>query len=263
MPLKGVEQAVAGLPREVRLTVTFSPAQGVGRTLEITGRLSAMGFRVVPHLAARFITGHSHLAKIIGRLDECRVREIFVIGGDRDQPAGEFPSAASLLDAIAAEGAAFDEIGIAGYPEPHPTIPDHALMSALSEKSRHATYLVSQICFDADAVRAWAQRMRERGIMQRIEVGIPGAVPVSALLRISAKVGVGQSLRFMRGNRGLAGALLGQRGTYRPDRLIRQLESAFTDPRTTVGGMHIYTFNDVERTEQWRQTRLSELPASI
>lgn len=260
LPIKGVEEAVAGLPREVRLTVTSSPALGIDRTVEVTGRLSAMGFRVTPHLAARSVAGDSHLAAIMARLADYGIREIFVIGGDRDHPLGEFPGAAALLDAIAAQGCTFDEIGVAGYPEPHPVISDDAMMAALLHKSRHATYMVSQLCFDPEVTRAWAQRMRDRGITLPVDVGIPGAVPVARLMRISARIGVGQSLRFLRSHRGLTGALLGHGGTYRPDRLLRQLEPAFTDTGSTIRGFHVYTFNEVARTEQWRRSRLSELP---
>lgn len=259
IPIKGVEEAVADLPREIRLTITSSPVHGVDRTVEVAGRLSGMGFRIVPHLAARFVTDQSHLAKIIARLSEHDVREIFVIGGDRDTPLGDFASAASLLDAISAEGMSFEEVGVAGYPEGHPTISDSALTAALSEKSPHATYIASQLCFDPQATRAWGDRMRQHGVTMPIEVGVPGVVPVAKLMRISTKIGVGQSLRFLRSNRGLITALLRQPGTYRPDRLMAQLEPALADPATPVRGFHIYTFNEVARTEEWRQARLAEL----
>lgn len=259
IPIKGVDEAVADLPREVRLTVTTSPAHGVDRTVEVAGRLSGMGFRVVPHLSARFVTDREHLAKITARLGEYDVREVFVIGGDRSEPLGEFGSAGALLDALAAEEAAFEEVGIAGYPESHPTIPDEALVAALREKHDHATYIASQLCFDADAIRAWSQRMRERGITLPIEVGLPGVAPVTKLMRISLKIGVGQSVRFLRSNRGLARALLGRPGTYRPDRLMAAIAPELADPGNPVRGFHIYTFNEVARTEEWRQHLLARL----
>lgn len=257
IPIKGVDEAVAGLPRDVRLTVTTSPAHGIDRTIEVAGRLSGMGFRVAPHLAARFVTDREHLSKIVARLGEYDVREVFVIGGDRTTPLGDFGSAAALLDALAVEGAVFEEVGIAGYPESHPTISAAALDAALDEKLPHATYVTSQLCFDPEAIRAWAGRMRARGASLPVEVGVPGVATVSKLLRISAKIGVGQSMRFLRGNRGLAKAVTGQAGSYRPDRLVADLEPALADPSSPVRGFHIYTFNEVPRTEEWRQSLLA------
>ena len=100
--------------------------------------------------------------------------------------------------------------------------------------------------------------MPQRGVTLPIEVGIPGVVPASKLMRISAKIGVGQSLRFLRSHRGLAAALLGRPGTYRPDRLVAELEPSLEDPASPMGRFHIYTFNEVERTERWRLAALGE-----
>lgn len=257
IPIKGVDEAVADLPRDVRLTVTTSPAHGVDRTVEVAGRLSGMGFRVAPHLAARYVADRDHLSKIAARLEEHGVREVFVIGGDRDEALGSFDSAAKLLEALAGAEVAFDEVGIAGYPESHPTIPDDAVVAALHQKAAYATYVTSQLCFDPAAVHTWSRRMRERGITLPVEVGIPGVASLPKLMRISAKIGVGQSMRFLRSNRGLAKALAGGSGTYRPDSLVSDLEPALADPADLVRGFHIYTFNEVARTEEWRQALLS------
>lgn len=89
-------------------------------------------------------------------------------------------------------------------------------------------------------------------------MGVAGAVQPAKLMRMSAKIGVGQSLRFLRGNRGLAAALLGQPGTYRPDRLIASLGPAFAGPDSLLRGLHIYAFNEVARTEEWRQAVLAK-----
>lgn len=259
IPIKGVEEAVADLPREVRLTVTSSPVHGVDRTVEVAGRLSGMGFRVTPHLAARFVTDRAHLTKIATRLGEYDIRDIFVIGGDRAEPLGEYASAAALLEALEADGMPFDEVGVAGYPERHPTIPDGDIIRALHAKSRHATYIASQLCFDPGAVQRWAGQLQHRGIALPVEVGVPGVTPLPRLMRVAAKIGVGESLRFMRKHGGLFRALAGQRGTYRPTALMEQLRPALADPASPISGFHIYTFNNVAPTERWRQRLLGKL----
>ena len=44
------------------MTVTASPVKGLDATIELTERLAARGYRVVPHLAARSVTSDAHLA---------------------------------------------------------------------------------------------------------------------------------------------------------------------------------------------------------
>ena len=64
IPAKGTEQAVVDLvPAGMTLTVTASPVKGLDATIELTERLAARGYRVVPHLAARSVTSDAHLAE--------------------------------------------------------------------------------------------------------------------------------------------------------------------------------------------------------
>ena len=65
-PAKGTEQAVLEWVARDDLTVTASPVKGLDATIDLTERLAARGYRVVPHLAARSVTGDEHLADIIG-----------------------------------------------------------------------------------------------------------------------------------------------------------------------------------------------------
>ncbi|MGH3125811.1 MAG: hypothetical protein ACRDND_32950, partial [Streptosporangiaceae bacterium] len=51
-PAKGTEQAVTDwVPAGMTVTVTASPVKGLDATVELTERLAARGYRVVPHLA--------------------------------------------------------------------------------------------------------------------------------------------------------------------------------------------------------------------
>jgi hypothetical protein len=48
---------------------------------------------------------------------------------------------------------------------------------------------------------------------------------------------------------------------YQPDRLIRSLAPAFGRPSLNIEGFHIFTFNELERTEAWRQGLMARLAA--
>ena len=65
LPTASCEDAVReNLEHGFTVTVTASPSKGLEATLELAERLAAAGYDVVPHLAARMISGRSELAEI-------------------------------------------------------------------------------------------------------------------------------------------------------------------------------------------------------
>jgi methylenetetrahydrofolate reductase (NADPH) len=262
IPLQGVEdQVIEHVPKDVKVTVTASPTKGIESTLELAERLSEQGYESVPHLSARLIRDDAHLEEIIGRLRASGIRDAFVVAGDAEEPAGKFAGASELLAAMEELGHGLDEIGITGYPESHPFISDADTIRAMYEKEPYATYIVSQICFDAEVIAAWARRVRRRGVGLPIYVGLPGVVSRQKLLQISRGVGLGESARFLKkyGN-WLARFFLP--GGYSPDHLIEGLASSFVDPKSNVQGFHVYTFNELAKTEAWRREKLGGMGAA-
>jgi methylenetetrahydrofolate reductase (NADPH) len=259
LPLDGIEDAAARhLPQEVKLTITASPSRGLEATLELAERLRRRGYAVVPHLSARLMRDRAHLEEVMARLRAADVHEVFVIAGDAQSPAGDFPGAAGLLAAMGELQERFAEIGISGYPESHHFISDETTIEAMFEKEPMATYIVSQICFDADVIATWVRRVRDRGTKLPIWIGIPGAIDNRRLLRISLKVGLGESARFLRAHRGWLGRLLRPR-VFTPTKLLEQLAPSIADPAARIGGIHVYTFNELERTERWRRQLVERL----
>jgi methylenetetrahydrofolate reductase (NADPH) len=262
IPLQGVEdQVIEHVPKDVKVTVTASPTKGIESTLELAERLSEQGYESVPHLSARLIRDDAHLEEIIGRLRASGIRDAFVVAGDAEEPAGKFAGASELLAAMEELGHGLDEIGITGYPESHPFISDADTIRAMYEKEPYATYIVSQICFDAEVIAAWARRVRRRGVGLPIYVGLPGVVSRQKLLQISRGVGLGESARFLKkyGN-WLARFFLP--GGYSPDHLMEGLASSFVDPKSNVQGFHVYTFNELAKTEAWRREKLGGMGAA-
>ena len=261
LPMAGIVDGVlAHVPADVRLTVTASPRRGLGATLAVTEELRRHGYAVVPHISARLIRSIEHLDEVLGRLAAADVREIFVIAGDAQEPEGDYGGAAALLTAMGERRAQFDGIGISGYPESHHLISDEVTIGAMFAKEPMATHIVSQICFDADVIATWVARVRARGTMLPIWIGVPGNVDQQRLLRISLKVGLGESVRFLRSHREWLRSLAFRR-RYTPNRLIEALTPLVADPELQVPGFHIYTFNEVEATERWRRELLRRLAA--
>ena len=259
LPLDGVADEVsAHLPAGSKVTLTASPTKGLDATLALADQLAPRGYKVVPHLPARLVRDRSHLDEIVTRLRAVRVHEVFVIAGDARQPAGEYAGAAELLRAMGELRHPFAEIGISGYPESHHFISDETTIEAMFAKEPLATYIVSQICFDADVIATWVRRVRERGTLLPIWIGVPGAVETRKLMRTSLRIGLGESVRFLRAQRGLLRRFLRPRH-YEPTDLLRALAPTFADPRARLGGIHVYTFNELEKTETWRRQLVDRL----
>jgi methylenetetrahydrofolate reductase (NADPH) len=81
-------------------------------------------------------------------------------------------------------------------------------------------------------------------------IGIPGKVSRTKLLELSARIGVGPSLSFLRKQRGIR-ALLSKGSTA--DKLYAKLAPAVHDPELNIAGFHIFTFNQLLETWRWQR----------
>jgi methylenetetrahydrofolate reductase (NADPH) len=260
-PAKSTEETVLEwVPTDLTVTVTASPAKGLDPTLDLTERLTARGYRVVPHVSARLVRDDAHLADIVARLTACGVDDVFVPAGDADPPAGRFDSALALLDRLAEMGRPFSRVGVTGYPESHPRIDDDITIQAMWDKRHHAAYLVSNLCFDPATLRHWIRRVRARGVTMPMFIGIAGPVDRARLLRMATKAGVAESARFLTGHTEWL-LRLGTPAGYNPGRLLERTGATLADPASAVEGLHVFTFNQVRQTEQWRRSLLDRIAA--
>ncbi len=257
-PTASIESKLDVLEPGSYVAVTCSPTKGVDATLDMSERLAARGFKVVPHIAARMVRNKTHLREIIGRIDQSPIISLFVPGGDADVPAGDYSSALDLLRDIADIDHQFTEIGIAAHPEGHPIASDEELIEQLLAKQEYANYLVTQMCFDAGRIEAWLREIRSRGVHLNAWLGMPGASERSALIKTSLRIGVGDSVRFLK-RQGKKAALLMASREFVPDKLQYELAPIMAMPELNVAGQHVYCFNQVERSEQWRHDFVESL----
>jgi methylenetetrahydrofolate reductase (NADPH) len=257
-PTPSVESKLGVLEPNSYVAVTCSPSKGVDVTLDMVERLARRGFKVVPHIAAKMVKDDAHLREILKRLDNLPVISIFVPGGDAAQPAGRFATALDLLRAIADADHKFTEIGVAAHPEGHPAVSNDVLFEELQKKQEVSNYMVTQMCFDAGALAGWLRDVRERGITLPAWIGLPGVADRSTLVTTSLRIGVGDSVRYLK-NRGRIAARLLMSKTYRPDELLVELAPFVAEPAYGIAGHHIYCFNQVERAEEWRHEFLDAL----
>lgn len=244
IPVDGiVKRATAALPIHSTLSITCSPTQGVDYTVETSIELAPQFNRVVPHIAARMVRSEEHLDKVLDKLQTHDLDEIFVVGGDQEQPLGPYRHSLDLLNSLSTRDHGLQRIGITAYPEGHPHIDNYTLAKDLVEKAPFAHYAVTQMCFDSDQVLAWLRQQREDGLQLPFYIGIPGPVKLNKLIRIAARIGVTDSLRFLRGNLRLTGKLL--RG-YDASNLMSDYASYLNDADYGLAGLHTYTFNELD-----------------
>ena len=143
------------------------------------------------------ITDRGQLQRIVAHLEAADIREAFVVGGDASPPAGGYADAVDLLEALASQPHSLARIGVGGYPEGHPLIPETRLLEALLRKQAHADYIATQICFDPDALGPGSSASGRRGSACPSSSGMPGVVERRKLAEISLKTGVGASLRYL------------------------------------------------------------------
>lgn len=258
LPTATIEAKVLdAVPTSVPLTVTASPSMGLERTVATAERLAGQGYTVVPHLAARMVSGRSELEELVGRLQTAGVTNVFVPGGDAEA-VGDYVDALSLLEDLTEIGSPFAQVGVTGYPESHPMIHDDLTVQSMWDKRRHATYIVSNLTFDPAVIKDWIHRLRLRGVTLPVLLGIPGPVDRAKLLGMATKIGVGDSTRFLAKQKGLMTRLVAP-GGFTGESFLTKCAPTVGEAEANVTGLHLYTFNQVAETEAWRQDLLRRL----
>lgn len=259
VPLKSLDAAVQALPAGAEVSVTCSPTKGIQETQRVTGELQAQGFVPIPHIAARMVRDRTHTAEIAAWCRELGVKKIFVVGGDAELP-GEYLGAVEFLADFLTTNHGVDTIGVTAYPDGHAFLSDEKVRSALHEKQRLLAaagidgYCSTQMCFDPDAIAKWLRVEREMGLTLPVHLGISGVVDKTKLLTMGARLGVGESLKYLRKNMSAVVKMM-TTVSYDPNDLLLPLSSDLVDFGVT--GMHVFTFNQVESTNKWRMSVLS------
>jgi methylenetetrahydrofolate reductase (NADPH) len=245
------------VPAGTRVYVSAVPSHPVAEVIDAARQLAAAGFEPVPHLAVRNLAGARELDAVLSRLGrEAGVRRVLVIAGDRDVPAGEFRNSLAVIDSGALRRHGIVEVGIAGYPDGHPRIPQPELERALADKIRAAestgikVHIVTQFCFEAGTILDWIARLRAFGLEQPVRIGLAGPTSLAALLRYAQRCGVRASAQVLARQAGLMRQLF---ALAAPDALAHAIvEARATRPLGEIAP-HFFSFGGLARTARWAQ----------
>ena len=152
--------------------------------------------------------------------------------------------------AASCAGAACAALGIAGYPDGHPRIGDEELNRALAEKiaaaeaTGLAVEIVTQFCFDAQAILDYIARLRAFGFEHPLRIGLAGPTSLAALLRYASRCGVRASAQALARRAGLFRQMFAM---AMPDDLVR----ALADAAPANVSAHFFSFGGLPATARW------------
>ncbi len=106
------------------------------------------------------------------------------------------------------------------------------------------------MCFDPSTIAKWIRQVREQGIEMPVHLGISGVVEKTKLLTMGARLGIGQSLSYLKKNKAAVAKML-TTTSYDPNDLLVPLSEDLLNHG--VEGLHVFTFNQVEATNDWRE----------
>src|SRR5205823_11329653 len=135
-------------------------------------------------------------------------------------------------------------------PESHPFIHDDVTIQSMWDKRRLATYIVSNLSFDPATIKRWVERVRRRGVQLPIYIGMAGVADPARLLRLSTRIGMAESARFLRGHPSWVARMF-RPGGYEPGRFLTALLRDTPLPERRVAGLPAVPFNGIRPTERW------------
>ena len=242
--------ALSVLRRGTRVYLSAVPNRPADEGLSAAVQIRAAGLEPVPHVAARNFSSLEVLDTFLARLNgEAGVETVLVIAGDRAE-CGPFRRALDIIDNGVLRRRGMRNIGIAGYPQGHPRIGDDELNRALTDKiaAAEATGLtveiVTQFCFEAQAILDFVARVRSFGYEHRVRVGLAGPTSLTSLMRYASRCGVRASAQGMARRSGLMRQMF---ALSTPDDLIRALADAA--PAGVVP--HFFSFGGLPATARW------------
>ncbi|WP_226761646.1 methylenetetrahydrofolate reductase, partial [Arthrobacter sp. SO3] len=187
--ITALAEAKDQIPPRTRINITFLGNEDLEMRVAAARTVRDLGFVPVPHISARRLKSREQLEEFLGRLQEVGASEhVLVVGGDPATPEGPYEDSLAIIRSGMLQQFGVREVGIGGYPEGHPDIPQETLWRALEDKTAAlaeqdlGASILTQFAFDTDPVADWIDAVRARGINAPIRVGTPGPAGIKRLL---------------------------------------------------------------------------------
>jgi methylenetetrahydrofolate reductase (NADPH) len=248
------------LPSTTRVYVAHIEGTPIEEMVITAKRLASEGYDVMPHFPARVIKDEATLRDWIAMYQgEAGIDQALLLAGGVTTPHGDYHSAMQLLESGAFGDSGFKRLHVAGHPEGNKDIdPDGAMTNvdsalrwkqAFSETSDAEMAIVTQFCFEAQPVIAWANELVANGITLPIHIGVAGPAKLQTLIKFSIACGVGASLRVLqRRAKNLTKLLL----PFTPDFFLAELAAHKAEnPQFTISHVHFFPLGGIKTNAKW------------
>jgi methylenetetrahydrofolate reductase (NADPH) len=250
------------LPAGTPVYVNHLPRRELAHTLPALIALAEAGLEPVPHVAARRIASHAEAEAFVKQAVRlANVRRVLLIGGDAPTPLGPYADGAALMRDSILSACGIQQVGLPGYPEGHPRIPQATLAAALADKLALAAaqgmgaHVVTQFSFAPNRIVEFCADLARRGPSVPVYVGLPGPTSPRTLLRYAQRCGVGASLRALQAQ-GM-GAVRLFTHVDPTDQLTALARHVHAGSASNVVGVHLYSFGGVATTAHWMNARIT------
>ena len=247
-------------PKGVRVYIPDLGTDSTDTLVRAARRVRDLGYEPVPHFAARRLTTHTALESRVKALAEVAgVRDVLVIGGGLETPAGEYASTMDVLETGYFDRYGITEIGVAGHPEGSPDFSEARALDALQlkkafgERTNASLRIVTQFGFDPQGAIDWAEGLQSQGIDLPIHLGVAGPAKLPTLIKYAAMCGVGNSIDFLKKR---AGSLTSLVTGPSPDDVVVPIETHVgAHANALITQLHVFPFVGIKKAAHWLKER--------
>jgi methylenetetrahydrofolate reductase (NADPH) len=255
-------EVAAFLPADTCVYIPSLPGLPLSRTLEAIAAVRRAGLDPVPHVSARRILDRDEFRAFLKQATSSYgVHRAMLIGGDEPQPKGPYADSVQLLEEGVLAECGVREIGVAGYPEGHPSISSFDINKSFKKKillareQKLGLYVVTQFSFAPARVVEYCSELARTAPSVPVYVGIAGPTDPVALARYAQRCGVSASLRALR----TLGSGIAKLVTHTDpkEHVLAVARYSASHDSTNVVGVHLYSFGGAVRTAAWMGSLLS------
>lgn len=149
------------------------------KTIERSAQLVKLGFRPVPHMAARRYKDTEYLRGIVQALLDVGVDSFLLLAGDPKEPKGQFKAAMDMADTGLFDDARIKTVAFAGHPYGNPnTVPVNTARELMRKNAWAAAhkdkevFLWSQVCYSPSKFLRWLDAMEREGNKLAVHPGV-------------------------------------------------------------------------------------------
>ena len=248
------------LPRNTRVYIAHIEHEDIKAMVSTAKKINEEGFHAMPHFPARVIKNAAELNDWISMYqNDAGVNEALLLAGGLSKPFGDFESSIELIESGKFDNAGFKRLHIAGHPEGNKDIdPDGGVTRVtqalswkqeFSKRTDASMAITTQFCFDAQAVKQWADNIKLNGIDIPIHIGIAGPAKLQTLIKFSIECGVGASMKILtKRAKDITKLLL----PYKPTQILSDLANyKAQDSSFNIEQVHFFPLGGIKRAAEF------------